>query len=349
MADPLSIISFVGGTATAGFELSKTLYQLVDTVKNRKEEMERIADRIEDTAMALESLQDLLGRAKGLYKPELLKSARSIVQRFERLMDGIKSHIQKEGRMQSVKWIWRRLKVEPLVTEMGGLTSLLTMQIVVMREVVDIDSHKGVQSDSQNEKAGRAVKASRFRKIAEAVMLRNRQHIIKLQELESSESSEFDHRIRKPRYIEPRPSDFEGYDEKPDQTGQLQSWIVSDKVVASRTAAWLQQMLFDPAHNDSAKEENEEEKKPPVWNGPTVEEARDSEASDHEPTSPSNLAKSHNQDREVNSLVNDVEPRDPELTLESSHAAEKMPLPDRKWNPDPVLTQSLVNLDGGAN
>ncbi|KAK8246490.1 hypothetical protein HDK90DRAFT_461324 [Phyllosticta capitalensis] len=335
MADPLSIISFVGGTATAGFELSKTLYQLVDTVKNGREEMERIANRIEDTAQTLETLEDVLGRAEGLYKPGLIKSTRSITQRFERLMDQLRTHIQTEGRMQRVKWVWKKLKVEPLVTELGGYMSLLTMQIVIFREVVEIDKHKPLPSASQTEKIERAAKANRFRIIVEAVMQRNRLQIIKLQELKSKETRKSIHGIRRRRsidYIEPKPWD---------QTGQLQTWRVSDKIVADRTAAWLQQMLFAPAQNDSpdSPDSPNQEQKPPVWNGPTVEEVKDSEGSDHEPTRPSNhISTSRRQSEEVNSLANGEGPHLPASVENSTRAVEKMPLPDHEWKPDPVLT-----------
>ncbi|KAL1392415.1 hypothetical protein HDK64DRAFT_322958 [Phyllosticta capitalensis] len=336
MADPLSIITFVGGSATAGFELSKTLYELVDTVKNGKDEMERIANRIEDTAQTLETLEDVLGRAEGLYKPQMVRSTRSIVQRFECLMDQIRGHIQTEGRMQRVKWVWKKLKVEPLVTELGGYTSLLTMKIVIFREVIEVDKYKPLPSASQTEKIERAAKANRFRMIVEAVMQRNRLQIIKLQELRSKETLKSMRGVRRSRSIdniEPKPRERD-YVEHVDQTGQLQTWRVSDKIVADRTAAWLQQMLFAPAQNDSPKEEE----RAPAGNGPTVEEVRDSKGSDQEPKNTSNhLSKPRRQTEEVDSLTKDVGSLYPASVDNSTQAVEKMPLPDHEWKPDPVL------------
>ncbi|KAK8246489.1 hypothetical protein HDK90DRAFT_12329 [Phyllosticta capitalensis] len=302
MADPITIISIVGGAASAGWELSQFLYQMVDTVKNGREEVRRLAHGLVNMSNVLEHLKKELDEAEGLYKPLFIKSIQSILEDYSALRKTIESHIKKKGRMQRVRWIWRSMKVEKPLKELEALKSALDLNLQVMKLAIDHKNHRMLRSMQEQTNKSPA-KSNRFRMIAETIIMKNRENILELQEIKSKEETE----------------EF-------NQAGQLQTWRVSNQIVADKTATWLQKMIFHPEqHFDLSNEGNSRL--------PDLDEATGVESGSHQhvrtgvPQPPPTVAWTV-QTEEI--------PRPPPTP------PGRWALPNRFWKPDPAATMDRL-------
>ncbi|KAK8199371.1 hypothetical protein HDK77DRAFT_134867 [Phyllosticta capitalensis] len=303
MADPITIISIVGGAASAGWELSQFLYQMVDTVKNGREEVRRLAHGLVNMSNVLEHLKKELDEAEGLYKPLFIKSIQSILEDYSALRKTIESHIKKKGRMQRVRWIWRSMKVEKPLKELEALKSALDLNLQVMKLAIDHKNHRMLRS-MQEQTNKIPAKSNRFRRIAETIIMKNRENILELQEIKAKEEKE----------------------EFGNQSGQLQTWRVSNQIVADKTATWLQKMIFAPEQDFDSP--NERSSRPP-----DLEEATGVGNSSHHHAW-NNLP----QYPPLSTWTNQTEdiPRPPPTP------PSRWVLPNRFWKPDPAVTMDRL-------
>ncbi|KAK8167239.1 hypothetical protein BC567DRAFT_297285 [Phyllosticta citribraziliensis] len=320
MADPITIISLVGGAATAGWELSKMLYQMVDTIKNGKEEVRKLAHGLSDMSEVLDSLKQAIDEAKGFYRPLFINSTTSVLEDYKDLRTEIERHIKKKRRMETLRWFWRSMKVEKPLKELEALKSTLTLKLVIMRLAADHKNDPILHDISQRE-SQKTAQRHRFRRVAETIIMKSRENIIELQEIKSKEERR----------------EFEN------QPGQLQTWRISNQMVLDKTAAWLQGMIFAPGEYVNSGEDGT---RPPVSNeainanhDPQQQQQSQGAAPFH-PRSPSSV-------RPMSTVAEEI-PRPPPTTVTEEvfrpppTPKDRWVLPDRFWKPDPTDTMDKL-------
>ena len=98
MAELVSVVGIlanVAAVATAGIQISQSLYKISKRLINAPKEISDVAWEIAHLSDMVEILGDVLKSAKKLLKPELLQNAKEILTRFEKIQKDIKDIVQR--------------------------------------------------------------------------------------------------------------------------------------------------------------------------------------------------------------------------------------------------------------
>lgn len=132
-------LSAVAGVATAGAQLSKSLYDLYTTVRVSRQEIQDVANNVSLLVMVLEELDGVL-RDDGLnFKPRLREAAQSIVLRCAGIFKDIQKHtgadLGLKGRKfrEKLAWYFKRERVKPLRSSLESLKSTLSILLHVVQ------------------------------------------------------------------------------------------------------------------------------------------------------------------------------------------------------------------------
>ncbi|KAF6223861.1 hypothetical protein HO173_013106 [Letharia columbiana] len=147
-------LSAVAGVATAGAQLSKSLYDLYTTVRVSRQEIQDVANNVSLLAMVLEELDGVL-RDDGLnFKPRLREAAQSIVLRCAGIFKDIQKHtgadLGLKGRKfrEKLAWYFKRERVKPLRSSLESLKSTLNILLHVVqlaKSTKGIEEYPGVK------------------------------------------------------------------------------------------------------------------------------------------------------------------------------------------------------------
>ena len=100
--DGVSAVASVAGIAAAGFQLSKVLYDTIETIKTGEAEIGDIASNISLLSLVLKELQVALDHERAHFRPLLEENARTIISRCESIFEDIKHHTaDKHGKTRS--------------------------------------------------------------------------------------------------------------------------------------------------------------------------------------------------------------------------------------------------------
>ena len=137
--DGFSAVASIAGVATAGFQLSKCLYDLHTAVRMSRQEIQDAANNVSLLAMVLEELDAVLIQDEMHYKPELRQAAQAIVARCATIFRDIRKHTgtdkgQKGKRVsEKAAWYFRRERVRPLQTNLETLKSTMNILLHVVQ------------------------------------------------------------------------------------------------------------------------------------------------------------------------------------------------------------------------
>ncbi|KAF5722978.1 hypothetical protein FMUND_2335 [Fusarium mundagurra] len=81
--DPLSIIASIAGIASAGAQLSNTLFKLYKTVKNAPKEIQSVAIEMSGLTSALEHLHDIIRTGRSYARPQFCEAVRHVVKNIQ--------------------------------------------------------------------------------------------------------------------------------------------------------------------------------------------------------------------------------------------------------------------------
>ena len=132
-------LSAVAGVATAGVQLSKSLYDLYSTVKASRQEIEDVANNVSLLAMVLEELNGVLCDDELSVKPDLQKAAQSIALRCRTIFEDIYKHTGADLNLKGKKsyeklaWYFKRERVKPLRSSLESLKSTLNILLHVVQ------------------------------------------------------------------------------------------------------------------------------------------------------------------------------------------------------------------------
>lgn len=132
-------LSAVAGVATAGVQLSKSLYDIYSTVRASRQEIQDVANNVSLLAMVLEELDGVLCDDELNYKPELREAAQSIVLRCASIFEDIRKHtgtdLDRKGKKfyEKLAWYFKRERVKPLRSSLESLKSTLNILLHVVQ------------------------------------------------------------------------------------------------------------------------------------------------------------------------------------------------------------------------
>ncbi|KAF6522645.1 hypothetical protein HZS61_014173 [Fusarium oxysporum f. sp. conglutinans] len=158
--DPLSIIASIAGIASAGAQLSNTLFKLYNTVKNAPKEIQSVAIEMSGLTATLEHLRDIIRTGQSYAKPQFCDAVRHVVENIQLTQQEISKMVGDEGILRRVKW----LKAARLLSDVDKHKVTLTLQIAILSAAVLVKSTNGrlsVQEKVEN----------RFKAQAESLIL----------------------------------------------------------------------------------------------------------------------------------------------------------------------------------
>ncbi|OBS19055.1 hypothetical protein FPOA_10779 [Fusarium poae] len=157
--DPLSIIASIAGIATAGAQLSNTLFRVYKTVRHAPREIQAVAIEMSDLSITLEHLHEILETGKLHAKPSLFDAVRHVVKNIEATQQEIFKMVTDNTIIVRLKW----LKAAKYLSEIDKQKVTLTLQITILSAAILVKSE--TKSSSVHEKVD-----NRFRLQAESLI-----------------------------------------------------------------------------------------------------------------------------------------------------------------------------------
>lgn len=137
--DPLSIIASIAGIASAGAQLSNTLFKLYKTVKNAPKEIQLVAIEMSGLTSTLEHLHDIIRTGQSYAKPQFCDAVRHVVKNIQVTQEEIDKTVADESMLRRVKW----LKASRLLSDIDKHKVTLTLQIAILSAAVLVKSTSG--------------------------------------------------------------------------------------------------------------------------------------------------------------------------------------------------------------
>ncbi|KAM0245938.1 hypothetical protein ACHAP5_005089 [Fusarium lateritium] len=137
--DPLSIIASIAGIATAGVQLSKTLFHLTETYRNAPREIRSMAIEMSDLTVTLEHLRDILTTGHAYTKPLFFEGVRNVIKNIQ----STQLEIQRLARKVDDQPIFARFKWHKstrLLSDIDKHKVTLTLQITILSAAVLVKS-----------------------------------------------------------------------------------------------------------------------------------------------------------------------------------------------------------------
>jgi enoyl reductase-like protein len=134
--DPLSIIASITGIASAGAQLSNTLFKLYNKVKNAPKEIQSVAIEMSGLTATLEHLRDIIRTGQSYAKPQFCDAVRHVVENIQLTQQEISKMVGDEGILRRVKW----LKAARLLSDIDKHKVTLTLQIAILSAAVLVKS-----------------------------------------------------------------------------------------------------------------------------------------------------------------------------------------------------------------
>ncbi|VZH87709.1 unnamed protein product [Fusarium fujikuroi] len=158
--DPLSIIASIAGIASAGAQLSNTLFKLSKTVKNAPKEIQLVAIEMSGLTSTLEHLHDIIRTGQSYAKPQFCDSVRHVVKNIQVTQEEIDKMVADESMLRRAKW----LKASRLLSDIDKHKVTLTLQIAILSAAVLVKSTSGRLSTQKKVE-------NRFKAQAESLVL----------------------------------------------------------------------------------------------------------------------------------------------------------------------------------
>ncbi|XEU95918.1 hypothetical protein FSHL1_001203 [Fusarium sambucinum] len=144
--DPLSIIASIAGIATAGAQLSSTLFHVYKTVRHAPQEIQSAAIEMSDLSVTLEHLHEILKTGKSYAKPSFFDAVRHVVKNIEVTQQEIFKMVTDNAIIVRFKW----LKARKYLSEIEKQKVTLTLQITILSAAILVKSE--TKSSSVQEK-----------------------------------------------------------------------------------------------------------------------------------------------------------------------------------------------------
>ncbi|CAF3495021.1 unnamed protein product [Fusarium graminearum] len=158
--DPVSIIASIAGIATAGAQLSTTLFRVYNTVRHAPREIQSVAIEMSGLSVTLEHLNDILKTGKPYAKPSFFDAVSHVVKNIEATQKDIFKMVNENTMIVRFKW----LKAPKYLSEIDKQKVTLTLQISILSAAILVKS-KNESSSSLQEKV-----ENRFRLQAESLI-----------------------------------------------------------------------------------------------------------------------------------------------------------------------------------
>ncbi|KAF5666495.1 hypothetical protein FCIRC_10209 [Fusarium circinatum] len=158
--DPLSIIASIAGIASAGAQLSNTLFKLYKTVKNAPQEIQSVAIEMSGLTSTLEHLRDIIKSGQSYAKPQFCEAVRHVVKNIQMTQQEIDKMAADESMLRRVKW----LKAARLLSDIEKHKVTLTLQIAILSAAILVKTANGRLSTREKVE-------NRFKAQAESLVL----------------------------------------------------------------------------------------------------------------------------------------------------------------------------------
>ncbi|CAG7559366.1 unnamed protein product [Fusarium equiseti] len=158
--DPLSIIAGVAGIATAGTQLSHTLYRIIRAARNAPRDMDRIAREMLCLTDTLDHLRDILKIGQPYSKPSYFDAINRVMKNIQATQDEISNIVADKTIRARLTW---HNKATGFLSDIGNHKVTLTLQISILSTAILVKSNTGPSSSHERSE-------NRFRLQAESLV-----------------------------------------------------------------------------------------------------------------------------------------------------------------------------------
>ncbi|KAF5569342.1 hypothetical protein FPHYL_2157 [Fusarium phyllophilum] len=137
--DPMSFIASIAGIASAGTQLSNTLFKLDKAVKNAHKETQSVAIEISGPRSPLEHLRNIIKSGQSYAKSQFCDAVRHVVKNIQITRQGINKMMADGSMLRRVKWF----KAARLLSDIEKHKVTLTLQIAILSAAVLVKSTNG--------------------------------------------------------------------------------------------------------------------------------------------------------------------------------------------------------------
>lgn len=140
--DPVSIIASIAGIATAGVQLSNTLFHLTRTYRNAPKEVRSMAIEMSGLTVTLEHLRDILTTGHAYTKPLFFEHVKNVIKNIQ----STQQEIQNLAKSVDDQLLFARLKwykSKRLLSDIDKHKVTLTLQITILSAAVLVKSTNG--------------------------------------------------------------------------------------------------------------------------------------------------------------------------------------------------------------
>jgi hypothetical protein len=139
MADPHSLMASLAAVATAGVQVSRTLFSIANAIGGASEEILSIGREISAFCGVLRDLHEFLDDAKDLISKRallnanhILRDCKNVFTKIQRMLDSCNAG-PRMSFWQSLQWSFRREKVKPMCAKLESFKLTLAILLSTMR------------------------------------------------------------------------------------------------------------------------------------------------------------------------------------------------------------------------
>lgn len=133
--DPISVLGTAAGVATTAAQISLSLYEIADRIKNAPKEMIAIAEHMQTFSSILNTLQENLEEHPDLFQPRIYEDTGMLVARLKIEQDAVHRLVKKYSGLHRIKWAFRKPIAGVILSRIEGLKSSLhvVLQVATMQ------------------------------------------------------------------------------------------------------------------------------------------------------------------------------------------------------------------------
>jgi hypothetical protein len=139
MADPLSLMASLIAVATAGVQVSRTLFSIANVIGGASEEILSIGREISAFSGVLRDLHEFLDGTKDLISMRailnanhILRDCKNVFAKIQRMLDSCSAG-PRTNFGQNLQWSFRREKVKPMCAKLESFKLTLAILLSIMR------------------------------------------------------------------------------------------------------------------------------------------------------------------------------------------------------------------------
>lgn len=133
MAEIIGVIGSTIAIANSAAQLSRALFDIVQTFKNAREEIADIAHQLQILGGTLHSLWNIMHSQRNLCQPVLFDNTNAILHQYCKVDKELRKLIEGPKSLARLTWCIKKTKVKSLLKRIAAIKISLTLELTVVQ------------------------------------------------------------------------------------------------------------------------------------------------------------------------------------------------------------------------